>query len=398
MRPFARPFLPFAALTLAAGALSAQRGPARPIALQAMPDLRIDAIKERVPDVALVAVGPDGRIVVAPAYGQMGIVGFDSTGKRFPWKVATGNSDSVEIRSATAIGWQWPNMFVIDPSYKQFSVIGPQGKVLKSIEYPSWVRPAWADRRKFPVFARMDALGMYPDGSMLVLPRSDTSPLDTPEYDTKSTYFVRITAAGTIQRTIAKIPLEAGSSFQGRGGNMRERGGRGMMMDVSTSTPDRLWAASTNGSRVVVVSAPTTGRDSGMIRVTTLSDHGDTVFSRTYPYTPVKVSQKTVDSALARARRGGAGNAELNALKGTNPVANVHVGRDQTVWLTLHETDQGKPYLALDAHGEPLGTVIMPPSFTLQEADHDHIWGIERDGRTVGATAIVRYRLVAKRL
>ena len=155
---------------------------------------------------AVLTVGPSGEIIVASGQLSGAIRGFDSTGKPLSWTLPFGNILDSEIRWVWRMGWIGNSLWVADPGFTQIALIDRGGKVTKSLEYPSWVRPAWADRRKFPVFGGLEPLAVYADGSWLVRPSRERSLVSTPEYDKSYSYLLRISESGSIVKLIARIP------------------------------------------------------------------------------------------------------------------------------------------------------------------------------------------------
>jgi hypothetical protein len=388
-----------ATLLLAAGTteVQAQRGNADPRAkpLELQQPLRIDLAREEV-ILGAMAVAPDGRIIMAPARGRGArtpIKAFDSTGRRLPWTIPTGRGDSVEISSVSRLGFMGTTLYVVDQGFDHFALVSNQGVVTKSIELPSLVRPTWADRRRFPIFESLEPIALYPDGSMLVYPLSPRSVLATPDFDSTTSYLMRVNASGAIQQVVARTPRETAPGFQ-------------MLPGVERFVVPRLWAVAANGSRIAVVAAPQNGRDSTTITVTMLNDRGDTMFVRRLEHAPVRVTQAQVDSAIARGgvsaeRIGTVARGRGRLVVGQQipatlpPVTAIVIGRDQSVWLALAETREGQPYVGWDSRGDPLGTFTAPRTMRLTVADRTTGWFVERSIPT-SPGAVVRYRIVPR--
>ena len=205
---------------------------------------------------ARIAISPDGRMIVAPQNGDL--VDLDSTGKRLSWKIQIGGKDP-EIWIVDRIGWAANNMWVIDQGFRQIAIVDRSGKVTKSLEHPAWVRPAWNDRRNYPVFSRVTPLAVYPDGSWLVIPYREKSLLDTPGYDTTKQYVMRITEGGSIQRVIARVPREPARIFVTSGKTTRT-------FYIAAKAQD-MWAWSNDGLRIATVTANTKGPDRATFRL-----------------------------------------------------------------------------------------------------------------------------------
>jgi hypothetical protein len=386
------------AILLVPTSLAAQ-APARatiPV-LQSTADIRLDARKEQLDGLNFaITLAPDGRVVIAPSEGRGDLRVYDPTASRVLWRVRMGREDSLEIRVATGLGWQGQNLFVIDPAYQQFSIINPQGKVIKSIEYPAWIKPAWADRRKFPIFDDLRPLGLLADGSMLVIPSDPTSPLETPDYDPQYMYVLRVAPTGTIQRTVARLPRDTRIVYsQGMIPNWIGPSDAANRVSANGGT----WAASTDGMRVAVVS-PGGANEPGLFRLAVLNEKGDTVISRRYAHPAGTVPKRVSDSVAVRARRGKLTERQVDsAIKAFavsySAVSNARIGPDHTIWLTFREFEEGRTRMGIDPRGEPIGVFTLPTTFALVTASRDYAWGMEMENRRLAA--IVRYRLTPKK-
>src|SRR6266550_3480248 len=156
---------PIAILTLSALATTAAASQTVPRELSLVPDGKMDIAKVGGPRDVFVVAGPGGRTVMVPRAGWGEIVPYDSTGTALPWRVKTGFRDDSEIGYANRAGWisGTNTMWVADLRYSQVVLIDAKGTVTKSIEYPSWVHPTWAQRRAYPVFASMEPYAIYSD-------------------------------------------------------------------------------------------------------------------------------------------------------------------------------------------------------------------------------------------
>jgi hypothetical protein len=391
------PLLSFNALGIAA-----QRGatPPRVPQLTATSDLRLTAASLGLAGSAFgrggrIALAPDGRLVVAPQTGDL--VDFDSTGKRLSWKIQVGGRDP-EIWIVDRMGWAGNTMWVIDQGFRQIALVDQRGKITKSLEHPTWVRPAWADRRKYPVFGRVTPLNLYPDGSWLVVPYREKSLLDTPGYDTTVQYVMRISEGGSIQRVLAGLPRDPGRVDVKSGKTTR-----------SFFIPYRgqAWGSSHDGLRIVIVSTNTKAADSASFRVTVIGEKGDTIVNRLYPYTPIKVTQQARDSIRERTQGkvGTLSEDEVRNLVAEHippfypPVTGLVIGQDYSVWLQLRTAASAKSgdirtWLVLDPTGAPIGSVGLPHDYIVEVATRERLWGFER--KLGSPPVIVRYRITRR--
>jgi hypothetical protein len=340
----------------------------------------------------VLTIGPSGEMIVAGAQLSGAIRGFDSTGRALSWSIPIGGRDS-EIRWVWRMGWTGNTLWAADPGFSQLALIDRAGKISKSLEYPSWVRPSWADRRKFPVFGGVEPLALYADGSWLVRPSRERSVVSTPEYDKNFGYLMRIKENGSVERVVARVPRnDTRVDFRFRSSSQAT---------VPSYAPLSMWDVSADGARVVTVTTSLRGADSATYRVTVLSALGDTVYSRRIPFVPVPMSKQSIDSVRARFSRSVGGRSAEDVGESMvkqlpwayPPVEGVVAGRDQTTWIELRSTTAEHAWLILDATGTPAGMLGLPKEFVLRAAEHDRAWGFDRDGDRV--TSLVRYRIVA---
>ena len=345
----------------------------------------------------LVAVGPDGRVVAAPRYARGEVIGFDSAGRALPWKIPTGRGDDAEVMWPSRIGWiaGVSTMWIADAGYEQVALVDAVGTVVKSVERPSWVHPTWAERRKYPVFGSMEAFAVYADESMLIMPSRDRSLLSTPSFDRSRPHLMRASFGGSIQRSIAALPQTR---------NSLALRAKGCAYTITIPFAARTyWAVSNDGSRVIIV---TPGTDSGTVRVVSIAESGDTVFSRLVPQPVTRIAPATIQNFLAGVRSCGTFSAEeiRDSLAGRMPafawyVTGVMPGRDRTTWIVMRaasDMSSERTAIVLDDRGETIGAVTLPANETLVGGDRWHAWTIVPGG-VRAPSAIVRYRLAPTR-
>ena len=299
----------------------------------------------------------------------------------------------MEIRSVDRIGWTGAQMWIGDRGLRQIALVDNAGKVTKSLENPPFARPSLSERRKYPIFADVDPLARYADGSLLVRPLREKNVFDTPEFDSTATHLLRVSADGIIAASVASYPPDISVSFPG------DRGAITAAVPLQSRT---LWNVSPDGTRIVLIAVAMSGRDSATFGVVMLNERGDTVFTRRLPFTPLLVTQLARESALARrANVPGQTADRVRAAVAKRmppffpPVNSAFIGRDGTTWIVLRPPagdTASQPLLILDPRGEPVGALSVRRNVAVLAADRDHAWTAERDGS--GVVAIVRYKVV----
>lgn len=348
--------------------------------LQYAPDLTIDLAKGGMRGVDQMIVNKRGKMVVVHAVYPRELIAFDSLGRKNKWPLQIGRrSAKSDISVINNTGWVGDSMWIADTGFDQLAVIDSSGRLVRSIERPSWVRPFWRDRRKYPLFRGLNWQALYPDGTMLVIPLSPRALFDSPVYDRSKMHLLRVNADGKILRTVARVP--AGETrLQLRDG--MERTQIGVPFFAKTS-----WKVSEDGQRIAIVRPLTTASDSGAFRVTTLNANGDTLFSRRYSVETRRVPTDEVEKTLATVKPFGRYSAEWirDTLRKQVPVfesrvLNVGIGVDHSIWVWLRSPIQETRAFVIDANGDPVGTVAFPPPWKLGALSVDRVWTTQRIG------------------
>lgn len=382
-----RAVLLLAALATIAGAQARQ--------LTYAPELTVDLAKQGVRGVNGLSVSTSGRMVVAVGQWVGELVAFDSLGQKLPWKTPIGRGAGAEIGWVSRTGWVGDSLWIMDNGFEQVVILDGQGRVLRSIERPAWVRPAWSDRRKYPLFSSMSMEALYPDGTMLVVPTRPRALFDTPQYDRDVVHLLRVDQDGKILRAIARAPASHGR-LELRDGTTRHV----IAVPIFSRT---TWTVSTDGKRIALVTPPATLSDSGLLRVTMLNENGDTVFSRRYPTPSAHVTRARADTLVSRFQAFGKYSAQWirDTVRALMPevesrVINVMVGLDHSTWVWLRSDNAEKTALVIDARGAVAGFATFPPSGKLAVYSVDRIWTLERVGTARGIDQ--QFNLVRSRL
>lgn len=388
--------LPSIALMLFAATAGAQSSAPRELAL--VPDRRIEIKVNGNPRDMLLAIGPKGQIAATMRSGWQHINVFDSTGKPLPWRVQTGRSDSSEIGYPMRISWvgQSDTMWVADASFDgQIVLIDGNGKVFKSLENPTWIHPRWAERRKFPVFSRMQLLAMSGDETMLIVPSRPKSLLDTPGYDRSRSQVMRATWDGAIRSSVAVLPAENRAiQFRSNGCNY--------VLQVPFA-PTSAWDVSPDGSRIAMMAMVGAQSDSAQVRLTMLNERGDTVFVRALPVTVERVHPQKIDDFVAGLQACGKftvdqmrDSARSRAGKFTSNASAVIVGRDQSTWIVLRnpQAPAERKAMIIDPKGEIVGIVTLQSTENPLAVGRDYYWAFEPGKERMRMmSTLVRYRV-----
>lgn len=367
-----------------------------PRPLDVAPGVRLAATQAYNQRDALLTVGPRGEIITATRFGGAKISAYDSSGTSLGWSLITGRNAQAEIGAAAAMGWVGgaDTLWVSDYMYRQVVLVDGKGTVLKSIEYPSWIHPSWADRRKYPVFGEMRAIAVYPDNTMLIIPSKSKSLLSTPGYDRSSMQLLRTTWDGAIRGTIAKLPDD------NRAVRIASKDCAHNILVPFAGTSH--WTTSPDGKRIAIIQPGVTRADSGTIRVTMLNERGDTVYMRTIPQPAQRHAPADVDGFVAKITSCGSFTADELRDSVKTRVApfqsflhGVSIGRDYSIWVFVRngvDAANGRSATILDARGEVVGQVPLLVNDVPLAVDRGGYWLLEPSKIRAPGT-FVRYNL-----
>jgi hypothetical protein len=382
-----------AGLCVAAAALPAQLPRPDVPELRYEPELTIDLANHQMHYFQIINVSPRGSFIVRHQSRPPSVVVFDSVGAKTVWPLEI-SSRNADIGWVYGSGWVGDTLWIADRNFDQLALIDSTGKLIKSIEYPSWVRPFWRDRRKYPLFRALEWHAVYRDSTALVMPSSPRAIFDTPEYDRSKAYLLRVDMDGKVLKTVAMLP--AGPL------GLLLRDGTEKTSIMNPFMAKTAWHVSENGERIAIVAPLKTASDSGAFMVTALDANGDTVFARRYTVPTTRTPPDAIEKYLAGIKPFGRHTAEWirDTLRKQIPVfesrvPTVRVGMDNSIWVWLRTDRPEKRALIIDATGNAVGTVSFPPSMSIFAMTKDRAWTSHRDGpsRTNAPVKLMRMRL-----
>jgi hypothetical protein len=196
---------------------------------------------------------------------------------------------------------------------------------------------------------------------------------------------IRFSRDGKYLGRIAQLSLKH-EAFQAPAGDA-------MIQGVQPFNDSPILAASADGSRFVIIHREGTG-STPSIRVTSFDAGGDTLFDRSYPITPHRLSAGTVDSVLDQLGPpfDTIDRKVLYRPDWIPPVSDVEVGRDGTVWLR-REAPLDRSAVRWDVigpDGARAGSVTLPAHLRVAEAERNRIWTVQPDSNDVPVIAVYR--------
>ena len=347
-------------------------------------DLRLDANTEDFPTVTRVYVGPRGQIVVPITVDQQLRI-YDATGKKGGVFGRKGGGPG-EFGFIAFVGWKGDSLWVQDIEQRRTTFIGADHKLLRTEPWPIVDLQSTEPGR----IGAFDPLALLPDNSWLgqgFIATADRSSRQG---------VLAIRAADGTYRIAFRIPPSENDP------RMMWVSGFGRSVPFSLQPQ---YSFPYHGSRVGELSAPLPTNERSHFTVTVFRATGDTVFSRRYEFRGVPISSQAKDSALAamlpRGGRVSEGPQDLpqrfQAIARDRmsnwyiPAETLTLGLDQTIWIGMRVTDAGRPYLILNGRGDLIGSLVLPRSSRVRQANATHLWVTETDND--GLTSVVRYRI-----
>jgi hypothetical protein len=355
-------------------------------------DLRLDANTEDFSVVARVLVSHRGDIAV-PLRQDLHIRLFDSTGKRIA-TVGRRGAGPGEFQNLLPAGWIGDTLWVFDPQLRRTTFVARDGRVVRASALPTPAADLATASGAPGKFLYFTPLAFYSNGAMLSQGRIEL-PARPAMADISERVLVSLSAQG--------IPLLVGRppAYDDERWWMRVDG---FGLGVPFAEPPVV-AASPDGSRFAYLTTLPDSRDGGVFALSLFRPDGTPIVNQVFPFRGVRIRSTAIDSALEALVRSVPRSPDRPADLAQRfqslarqripmfhaPVVALVLGEDGTTWLTLRATAEGVVALVLDAHGRPVGSVVLPPRSRIAHASANRLHVIQADD--VGLTSVVRYRV-----
>ena len=379
-------------LTAVASGVAAQSSPPR---LELTERLRLDAAAEDFSALVMnrqgnspYYVGPRGAIVLPlPQDGNVRI--YDSTGKRATTLGAKGAGPG-EFRTIFRLGWIRDTLWIYDASLRRMTYYSPDWKMLRSTVFSESLRQPPEGPNPTNVISDFAPSAIGPDGRVLgqiVVVNGRDPALGRLLFN----YFVASVGPDAGVRRLAEIPANAVSPRAWVG---TETPGRSAYAIVPFGA-DALYAFSTTGDRFAIV---TTNRAARTFTVTSRSATGDTLFSKSYPYTPRAIPGAVADSAATAATKNARQSAAvISALEAETrkaippsypPVASIVLARDGTTWVRTTDATGNDQAMVLDGKGNVSAIVPLRKTIDIVEAEGRRLWAVDVDADGLASVVV----------
>ncbi len=351
-------------------------------------EIRIGSVND--PDLSLSKVGG------VAVYGDTLVLvlqTFENAVRLFDWsgnpvgRIGRGGSGPGEFRRPAGISVIGDTVLVRDNGSNSLAFLSVEGEEMGRVSFPSIVVGEGTGVIRGPS-------GLFPDGTYL----GTVTAFQPSAFQPGSTVdlpMLRIAETGETIDTLSIISMAVGSVIQAP-----EIGLPYIILPVR----DIPLTAAAPQLGMVVVADPFPSGHPGSFRVTTVYFTGDTLFSRLYPFTPLRIEGELKESLVQKALPEERQSARVRALilKGLEaypyltPVSSLAVDVDGRIWVGREEAPS-KPvgWDVFDPSGEGLFRVTLPPDSRFAWASANILFTVEQDSLDV--PYVVRYRLSVPR-
>lgn len=353
--------------------------------------LRLDATAEDFSTVGRVYVGPHKQMVVTLPQDRQ-IRWYDSLGKKIGVLGRNGQGPG-EFMSIGAAGWIADTLWLHDGALRRTTFVAPDAKLLRTVALPAQMTMAQkAGDAPSPMMGGAP-LAFFADGSSIV---GGFTMINGPNgrQSASEMRVARMSASG------AAIAVHTPQSFNDPRWALDIAGFQNV---IPFKMPPQT-TGSFDGARIATLWADIAG-DTGSFTVTLMKAGGEQIFSRAYPFKGSPIPQRAIDSALAaflpKPGQPTEGPSDLgqrfqNAAKSKVPAAyipatGILLGMDNTVWIPMRASPEGREVLVLDGRGTPIASVVLPPRTILRQATIETLWATQTDAD--GLASMVRYKV-----
>jgi hypothetical protein len=369
------------ALGLVASASSAQT-PAVPL-LRLERDVYVDAARNDLSPIGWLAVGKDGTIAISQ-FQDHHLRFFSSRGVATRTFGRKGQGPG-EFGAMTLHGWLGDTLWVGDMETSRFTLIGPQGRLVRSEMWPPGVRFPETTPRPHPSFIFAVPWAVYRDGTVLAFayPSGEVVPDWMQRPAGTLAPFLRLTRDGTYRRTVGWV-YSSNPACQ-----IATRAG-------TSSKPlcfRPFWAVSRHGGIVFTANIERSDAQNDYVRAIAVHADGETLFTTLMSVPRQRIPRSVADSLqslFSKSSREPTKSVDLPEV--FPPFEQAIVAADEkSIWLESGVTTGDRVWRVVDLTGRAVGTVRVPRSVQLRVVSLERVWATERDQD--GLESIVVYRL-----
>jgi hypothetical protein len=324
----------------------------------------------------------NGTVIIADASNRE-IHTFDSSGA-YSHSIGRDGRGPGEFERLSAVGLLADTLWVIDGRERRTSLFSLDGAHLTTIRMGATRTSSGLSDSNLTALVAGDA----------ALGSASASFESGQAFQDERKPVLRMTRAGRTQDTLAWIPTRH-ANFA-----LRNTAG-GYTFGPQLFSDAALTIVDPSALRFFIVDrSVTTTPQSASFRVLALGlNRGDTIWDRSYAYTPKRVERARADSLLAAAERLTSSGHSLRAIRDAlfipdyyTPITSGAAGTDGSLWLRREEGPTTVDYWVVAKDGTLVASVTVPANVDLMAATDTQAWGVETDEYDV--PTVIRYRIV----
>lgn len=308
---------------------------------------------------------------------------FDAESGDFIRRFGRTGSGPGEFQGMIHMGWTGDTLVIVDQVLDHASFFSPTGQHIRSDRIASEPIPDYGVAR---VIATLD------NGTVVGSPGFTLGPANARA--SPRIPFVQMSRSGAVLRTLGYYDVSEASGEA-------TLGDRYVVFQMPMSQRSFLTTAP-GGDGAFVTQAPTSTEARPTFSVTRLGVEGDTVYHRSFRYTPRPLppsANEELDRAAERMFPGAPVALARQTLREAvklppfqRPVSEVVAGWDGELWLRHAELPDGRAvWLILSPTGDISGMAQVPGGLTIKTVQGEAVWGVIHDEWDV--PSVVRYRV-----
>lgn len=331
-------------------------------------DPQIEAAFSKIKAVRLT---PNGNVFVADARARQ-VRMFDADGrhKRLVMRDGRGPGDFTNLGEMGVLA---DTLWTTDLNLRRVTLLTQNGDVVRTIPFDLEAARTAGEP------ASINLAGLLPNGDAIGL--GDTRHTIFESYERGIPHLLlRASRAGRALDTIGRVSVNNSIAVY--------RDGASMIFTIQRFSDAPLVRVDANGARAYVIDRTVaTNAKSGIVTVSAIRPNGDTLWSRSIPYSPRRMDKAAADSFRQEINRSYASSslkpkdrekvAFIPAYR--PPISDALVSADGNLWLRREEGQADVEYWILNRLGTVIGSAVLPRKVTVMEASAQHVWGVELD-------------------
>ncbi|WP_461412694.1 hypothetical protein [Gemmatimonas sp.] len=322
-----------------------------------------------------VRVSPNGNVFVADARSRQ-VRMFDRDGRHRKLVMRDGRGPG-DVTNLGEMGVLADTLWTTDLNLRRLTQLTQNGEVVRTIPFDQRSKGAVGEP------ASVALAGLLPNGEAIGL--GETRHIIFESYERGIPHLLlRTSRSAKALDTIGSVSIKNRVTIF--------RDGPSMILTIQRFSDAPLVRVDGNGARAYVVDRTVSANaKAAVVTVTAIKPNGDTLWTRTLPYPPRRIEKSAADSFRREVERAHAGTSlkqrdrEKLAFIPPHrpPVSEAIVSADGNLWLRREEGQAQVEYWVLNRQGVLIGSIVLPRTTSVMEANGAHVWGVETDADDV---------------